>query len=203
MNRRVFLASATVAAGSLALPARVFAQPSGLDAKSTAILDIARREVARAADYLWYRDIAAIADFGVHSAVPRFHFVNLEAGTVSSFLVTHGSGSDIEHDGWLKQFSNVPGSLATSRGAYVTQEWYVGRYGTSLRLAGLDPDNSHALNRAIVMHPAEYARPEHIDRWGRLGRSQGCFAMAPDDFRFALMQIYGGRLLYADRLGLA
>jgi hypothetical protein len=53
------------------------------------------------------------------------------------------------------------------------------------------------------MHPAEYARPEHIDRWGRLGRSQGCFAMAPDDFRFALMQIYGGRLLYADRLGLA
>jgi hypothetical protein len=203
MNRRVFLASATVAAGSLALPARVFAQPSGLDAKSTAILEIARREVARAADYLWYRDIAAIADFGVHSAVPRFHFVNLEAGTVASYLVTHGSGSDSEHDGWLKQFSNVPGSLATSRGAYVTQEWYVGRYGTSLRLAGLEPDNSHALNRAIVMHPADYARPEHIDRWGRLGRSQGCFAMAPDDFRFALMQIYGGRLLYADRLGLA
>ena len=48
VNRRNFIASAAVAAGSLALPARVFAQPSGLDTRSQAILDIARREVARA-----------------------------------------------------------------------------------------------------------------------------------------------------------
>src|SRR5690606_24080621 len=155
-------ASAAVAAGSLALPARVFAQPSGLDARATAILEIARREVERAGDVLWRRDIAGIADFGVHSALPRVHFANLENGTVASYRVAHGTGSDPQHDGWLKTFSNVPGSHATSRGAYITWEWYTGRYGTSVRLGGLDPDNSNTLERLIVMHAADYARPEHV-----------------------------------------
>lgn len=202
MNRRNFLVTAAAAAGTAALPARVFAQPSGLDARSAQILEIARREVARAGDVLWRRDVAGIADFAAHSALPRFHFANLENGTVRSFRVAHGTGSDPEHDGWLKRFSNENGSLATSRGAYITWEWYTGRYGTSVRLGGLDPDNSNALERAIVMHAAEYARPEHVERWGRLGRSNGCFALAPDDFLDALTSLSGGRLIYADQLNL-
>ena len=202
MNRRDFIASAAATAATLALPARVAAQPSGLDTRSTAILEVARREVERAGNVLWRRDVAGIADFGVHSALPRFHFANLENGTVTSYRVAHGTGSDPQHDGWLKTFSNVEGSLATSRGAYITWEWYVGRYGTSVRLGGLDPDNSNALERLIVMHAAEYARPEHVARWGRLGRSNGCFALSPDDFMVALAQLSGGRLLFADKLGL-
>jgi len=203
MNRRLFLTTAAAATGAAALPARVAAQASGTSARDAAILDIARREIARAGDVLWRRDIAGIADFGVHSAVPRFHFADLENGTVRSFLVTHGTGSDPEHDGWLNDFSNVPGSNATSRGAYVSWEWYTGRYGTSIRLGGLDPDNSNALERYIVMHAAEYATPAHVERWGRLGRSNGCFAMDPQDFREALWHLSGGRLLYADRLGIS
>ena len=202
MDRRTFIASAAGAAGTLALPARVFAQPSGLDARAAAILEIARREVARAGDVLWRRDIAGIADFAVHSALPLFHFANLEAGTVSSFRVAHGTGSDPEHDGYLKWFSNVVGSNATARGAYITWEWYTGKYGTSVRLGSLEPDNSNTFDRAIVMHAADYATQAHVDRWGRLGRSNGCFALAPDDFLTALAQLSGGRLLYADRLGL-
>ena len=201
-DRRAFMASAAAAAGALALPARVFAQPLAVDARGARILEIARREVERAGNVLWRRDIAGIADFAVHSALPRFHFANLEAGTVTSYRVAHGTGSDPEHDGMLKWFSNVNGSNATSRGAYISWEWYKGRYGTSIRLGGLDADNSNALDRAIVMHAADYARPEHVDRWGRLGRSNGCLAMAPDDFRWALTQLSGGRLIYADRLGI-
>ena len=203
MDRRRFIASAAAAtAGTLALPARVFAQPSGLDARTTQILEIARREVARAGGVLWRRDVAGIADFGIHSALPRFHFANLENGTVQSFRVAHGQGSDPEHDGWLKWFSNEPGSLATARGAYISWEWYTGKYGTSVRLGSLDPDNSNTFDRAIVMHAAEYCSQAHVDRWGRLGRSNGCFALAPDDFLVALAQLSGGRLLYADRLSL-
>jgi hypothetical protein len=202
MNRRTFLAASAAVAGAAALPARVAAQASGLTARDTAILDIARREVARAGDVLWRRDVAGVADFGVHSAIPRFHFANLENGTVRSFLVSHGTGSDPDHDGWLNDFSNVNGSNATSRGAYVTWEWYVGRYGTSIRLGGLDPDNSNTLERLIVMHAAQYATPAHVEQWGRLGRSNGCFAMGPEDFREALWHLSGGRLLFADRLGL-
>ena len=203
VNRRNFIASAAATAGAIALPARVAAQASGLDTRSQAILDIARREVARAGDVLWRRDIAGIADFSAHSSLPRFHFANLEQGTVTSYLVAHGTGSDPEHDGWLKWFSNEPGSNATSRGAYITWEWYTGRYGTSVRLGGLDADNSNTLERLIVMHAADYATPAHVARWGRLGRSNGCFAMAPDDFLDALAQLSGGRLLFADRLNLA
>jgi len=200
VDRRKFIASAAAAAGTLALPVRVAAQPSGLDARSIQVLEIARREVARAGDVLWRRDIAGIADFGTHSAVPRFHFANLENGTVRSFRVAHGTGSDPEHDGFLKWFSNTPGSNATSRGAYVSWEWYTGKYGTSVRLGGLDPDNSNTLDRAIVMHAADYATQTHVERWGRLGRSNGCFALSPEDFLEALAHLSGGRLLYADRL---
>ena len=203
VNRRNFLAAAGLAAGAAALPLRVAAQASTAGARDRQLLEIAQRELARAGNVLWRRDIVGIADFGLHSALPRFHFANVENGTVQSFRVAHGVGSDAEHDGWLKHYSNVPGSNATSRGAYITWEWYTGRYGTSVRLGGLDPDNSNTLERAIVMHAASYATPQHVEKWGRLGRSNGCFALSPDDFLVALGQLSGGRLLYADTLGIA
>lgn len=203
LDRRSFIASAAAATGALVLPARLPAQPLTVDARGARILGIAKREIERAGGMLWRRDVAGIADFSPRSAEPRFHFANLEAGTVSSHLVTHGAGSDPERDGWLHWFSNEPGSHATSRGAYVTYEWYQGKYGTSLRLGGLDPDNSNALDRAIVMHSAPYASPAFLAAHGMLGRSNGCFAMAPEDFLFALTQLSGGRLIFADKLGIA
>ena len=201
-NRRDFLRSAALAVAGTALPARVFAQASPVSPRDRAILAVAKREVERAGSVLWRTDIAGIADYGLSSNLPRFHFANLENGTVRSFLVAHGKGSDPEHTGYLEYFSNVVGSNATSRGAYVTWEWYKGKYGTSIRLGGLEPDNSNALPRAIVMHPAVYASLEHIEKWGKLGRSDGCFAMSPADFNEALWHLSGGRLLYADKLGL-
>lgn len=200
MDRRQFLAGSLAAASLVAGP-RVFAQAAP-DLRTRRLLEVARREVERAGNVLWKRDVAGIADYGLHSSLPRFHFVNLEAGTVDSVLVTHGSGSDPEHDGWLNGFSNLPDSWASSRGAYITWEWYRGRYGTSVRLGGLDPDNSNAFPRAIVMHEASYATPEHVARWGRLGRSNGCFAFGPEVFPQALTRLMGGRLLFSDILGI-
>ncbi len=165
------------------------------------LFEIATRERDRAGKRLWRTDMVGIADFARPSSQPRLHFVNLENGKLRSFLVAHGRGSDPEHDGWLKNFSNQPGSQATSRGAYLTCEWYNGKYGTSIRLEGMDQDNSTALDRAIVLHPAWYVDPEMIGRWGKIGRSEGCFAMATNDFNEALWHLSGGRLLYADRIG--
>lgn len=203
MNRRELLASGAAAAASLAVPARVFAQVNPTASRDAELLRIAREQVARAGAKLWHRDKVAIADFGLHSAHKRFHFVDLVNNRVESFHVSHGDGSDPDHDGWLKWYSNLEGSHCTSKGAYMTRSWYVGKFGTSIRLDGLDPTNSNALPRAIVMHQAAYARPEHIDRYGRLGRSNGCFAMGPEQFDRALIELAGGRMLYADSLGLA
>ena len=202
LNRRRFLGAAAAAAGTAVLPGRVFAQPYAMSEQHRRILDVARREVARVAPVLWRRDIVGIADFALPSSLPRLHFANLEAGTVRSFLVTHGRGSDPQHSGYLRHFSNLPGSLATSRGAYISYEWYTGKYGTSIRLGGLDHDNSNVLNRAIVMHPAAYAAPDMLTKFGKLGRSDGCLAMSFQDFGHALRDLSGGRLIFADRLGI-
>lgn len=202
MKRRDFLKQGLAVSAALALPATIAAQPRRGSPRDRVLFDLAKRELDRAGDVIWRKDIVGIADFGVHSANRRFYFVNLEREEVRPFHVSHGTGSDPEHDGWLNHYSNEEGSNATSRGAYVTWEWYQGRYGTSVRLGGLDSTNSNALQRYIVMHRANYAEPSHIERWGRLGRSNGCFALGEEQFRIALLNLSGGRLLYADSLGL-
>lgn len=201
IDRRQMLNGAAAAVSAFALPSRVFAQPFSPSEQHRKVLEVAQREVERARSHLWRTDLVGVADFGLPSSLPRFHFANLEQGTVRSFLVAHGKGSDPEHDGFLKTFSNELGSNATSQGAFITNEWYAGKYGTSIRLIGTDPSNSNALQRAIVLHPAWYAAPEMLTKWGKLGRSDGCFAMNPDDFNEALWHLSGGRLIYADRWG--
>lgn len=203
MKRRDLIKGAIASTAVLAAgaPLRLAAQVNPTAGRDARLLAVAREQLARVDKHIWRKDIVGIADFGLHSAAQRFHFVDVENDRVRSFHVSHGDGSDPQHDGWLKRYSNLEGSHCTSRGAYMTRSWYVGRFGTSIRLDGLDPTNSNALPRAIVMHQAEYARPEHVARWGRLGRSNGCFAMGPAQFDTALIDLSGGRLLYADSLG--
>jgi hypothetical protein len=204
MKRRELLKTACTAAAGLALssPLRVAAQVNPYAQRDARLFAIAREQLARLGNQIWRKDIVGIADFGVHSASKRFHFVDLENQRVESFHVTHGDGSDGDHDGWLNRYSNIEGSHCSSRGAYMTRSWYFGRFGTSIRLDGLDPTNSLALPRAIVMHKANYATPEHVQRWGKLGRSNGCFAMGPKQFDNALLKLGGGRLLFAESIGL-
>ena len=202
VDRRGLFKGAAASVVAAAMPARVFAQPFSVSEQHRRILAVAQEQVARVGAALWRKDIVGVADFALPSALPRLHFANLEKGEVRSFLVAHGKGSDPEHDGFLKSFSNTEGSLATSRGAFITYEWYKGKYGTSIRLGGIDPDNNMALDRRIVMHPAWYANAGMLEKWGKLGRSDGCFAMAEADFNEALWHLSGGRLLYADRLGI-
>ena len=202
MDRRTLLTGTLGAAALGTLPARVFAQAWSISDQHRKVLAVAKDQLARNRARLWRTDMVGVADFALPSSLPRFHFADLEKGAVRSFLVAHGKGSDPEHDGFLKTFSNVPDSLATSRGAYVTYEWYKGKYGTSIRLGGIDSDNSNALERAIVLHPAWYANEDMLEKWGKLGRSDGCFAMGEADFNEALWHLSGGRLIYADKLGL-
>jgi L,D-transpeptidase catalytic domain len=149
-------------------------------------------------DSISYRDFVGVADFSLPSRAPRFHLVNLADGSVRSHLVAHGRGSDPAHTGWLERFSNEPHSNATSAGAYRTGSLYVGAHGRSMRLEGLDPTNSNALARAIVVHGAWYVNEEMIGHSGMLGRSQGCFAVANSSLPEIVARLGPGRLIYAD-----
>jgi hypothetical protein len=155
--------------------------------------------LARHEAVIWSRDVLAIADFGLPSSVPRFHIVDLLGGTVTSLLVAHGKGSDPDHSGMLQSFSNADGSNATSEGAYLTGETYVGVHGQSRRLIGLDPTNDNAERRAIVIHAAPYAEAAMIAQQGKLGRSDGCFVFGEADLAIVLARLGRGRLLYAGR----
>ncbi|HZF96134.1 MAG TPA: murein L,D-transpeptidase catalytic domain family protein [Allosphingosinicella sp.] len=178
-------------------PARVMVDPI-IDPQ---LLARARASFARHRNRLRHVDLVGIADFSKPSALPRFYLMDTYTGRVTSHLVAHGRGSDPDHSGWLQRFSNSVGSNASSNGAYVTGDFYHGRYGRSMRVSGLDYSNSNAHTRAIVVHSAWYAEPHQVAEHGRLGRSEGCFAMSYSSLQETLARLGPGRFLYADKVG--
>jgi hypothetical protein len=145
------------------------------------------------------RDFIGVADFSLPSRTPRLHLVRLADGSVTSHLVAHGRGSDPAHTGWLERFSNEPRSQATSAGAYRTGDFYIGAHGHSIRLDGLDPANSNAASRAVVVHSAWYVSEELAGNRGMLGRSEGCFAVAGSSLDDVMTRLGPGRLIYAGK----
>lgn len=202
VSRRHFLGlslAGLASAAPLAQAATAATADTGIPV-SPALLRRALDALDRHRDSITDRDFIGIADFSRPSRVPRFHLVDLIHGGVRSHLVAHGRGSDPQHTGWLQRFSNEPGSNASSAGAFRTGAPYVGAHGHSLRLEGLDPTNSNALSRAIVVHSAWYVSEEVIGHFGMPGRSEGCFAVAGSSLAEVMTTLAPGRLLYADDL---
>ncbi len=220
MNRRDFTLRAAAGFGIAALPAalaraqvatgvllpapvqplRGAPPPSIATAAYRPLLDRARAALDRHHGEFKLRDRVAIADFSIASRNMRFHIVDLISGQSWSYLVAHGRGSDPEHSGFLQRFSNENGSLATSNGTYRTGDIYVGVHGRAMRLVGLDPTNDLADPRAIVVHSAPYVSENHIASWGKVGRSEGCFVVAPHMLEAVLGMLGPGRMLYADKI---
>ena len=141
-----------------------------------------------------------VVDYARRSSEPRAFIVNLETGLVEeAFRAAHGSGSDRDHDGYLDNFSDVPGSSASPEGAYLLAEQYVGKHGKSLRLDGLDPTNANARARAIVIHAADYAEPSFLKKWGKLGRSNGCIVFSKKDLATFLKDVPRRTLIYVGK----
>ncbi len=164
------------------------------------LLARARASFERHRRQLGHTDVVGIADFSRPSNEHRFFLLETATGRVSNHLVAHGRGSDPAHSGELQRFSNQIGSEASSQGGYRTGEYYHGKYGRSLRLAGLDWSNSNAQTRAIVVHSAWYAEPTQLAAHGKLGRSEGCFALPYNSLQQVLARLGPGRFLYADKL---
>lgn len=164
------------------------------------LLARARAAFDRNRSRLRHTDIVGITDFSRASGEQRFFLLDTNSGRVSRHFVSHGRGSDPAHSGFLERFSNRIGSEASSEGAYLTGDFYQGKYGRSMRLKGLDRSNDNAEARAIVVHSAWYAEPDVIDQHGKLGRSEGCFAFGRDSLREVLSRLGPGHLLYADKL---
>ncbi len=209
-SRRSFVKTGAAIGAAAALTSILPAAAAAMEPPSTyfASPDVVRPALFRAAmqalhfhgSRFTYRDRIAIADFNQPSSSARFYFVDLLNGATVSMPVTHGRGSDPEHTGWLQSFSNEPGSFSSSNGAFLASDYYEGKHGLSQRLVGLDPTNSNALDRAIVIHPAWYASHEVLRTNGQLGRSEGCFAVDQGDLQQAFALLGPGRMLYSAKV---
>lgn len=194
-NRRHFLGAMAVGSAGLA-STRSFA--ATLCGDTPALLPLAMDALERHSSAIVHRDRIGIVNFDAHSRLPRFQLVNLGSGKIEkSMLVSHGRGSDLANTGYAERFSNRPGSNASSLGSFVTGDHYVGKHGRSRRLIGLEPENNAALPRAIVIHAADYVDEDMALAQGRIGRSQGCFAVSRGEISDVLEALGPGRLLYA------
>lgn len=139
------------------------------------------------------QNVISIIDYRKRSSEKRWFFIDLKTGAVNALHVSHGKGSDSNHDGYAEKFSNVSGSNATSIGFYKTAETYNGSNGYSLRLDGLSSTNSRARSRAIVVHGANYVQDQNVVQ----GRSWGCPAVSQANHRSVIDRIKGGSLIFA------
>jgi hypothetical protein len=138
-----------------------------------------------------------VVDFSKRSNKARFFVIDMSSGQVWPLRTAHGSGGDLNHDGYVEKVSNVSGSHTSSKGFYRVSEIYYGKYGRSIRLDGLSSTNSRARARAIVLHGSDYVQERNVIQ----GRSWGCFVLAWSVKDDAVSKIAGGSLLYADFSG--
>ncbi|MDE6342518.1 MAG: murein L,D-transpeptidase catalytic domain family protein [Muribaculaceae bacterium] len=130
------------------------------------------------------RDVCILVDFSEYSGNERLYIYNLNDNSImESGRVAHGIGKK----GLFSKasFSNVPESWESSLGRYKT-----GRSRTlnipqfknvpCIEVHGLDPTNSNAHRRGIVIHPGLLTSKKTLTPCEPL--SQGCFTVGQDTF---------------------
>lgn len=141
-------------------------------------------------------NILTIVDFSQSSKNKRLYVIDFEnQKLIHNTLVAHGRNTG---DEFAKKFSNVDGSWQSSLGFYVTKGTNMGAsVGFSLIMEGLEKGfNDNAQRRQIIVHGANYATQDFINRTGRLGRSFGCPSVPPEAIRPIVETIKDGSALF-------
>lgn len=147
---------------------------------------------------------AVLVDYSSPSTEKRLYLVNLFNGSVERFYVAHGIRSGVLE---ARYFSNLPDSWKSSLGFYYAKGTYMSeKNGLSLYLDGIDRSNNNARLRTIVLHGARYVSDEFIRRNGRLGWSEGCFAVGLEHVNYLVTALQSGSILlsyHKDLMGLS
>jgi len=141
-------------------------------------------------------NIVTIVDYSQSSNKKRLYVIDLKnKKLLFNTFVAHGRNTGEEY---AKSFSNDEGSYKSSLGFYITERPIIGSHtGFSLLIDGVEKGfNDHAVQRAIIIHAAEYATENFIKKYGRLGRSYGCPALPPEMNKPIIDAIKGGTCLF-------
>lgn len=136
-----------------------------------------------------------ICDFSQSSRQKRLYIIDVaNAKLVTNTWVAHGRNSGNEY---AAKFSNIPESLQSSLGFYITSHTYNGEHGLSLRVNGVDPGfNDKALTRSIVIHGAAYVDGARAKAGIMMGRSFGCPAVPVKESAKIITTIKEGTCLF-------
>lgn len=138
-------------------------------------------------------DFAVLVDYSRPSVEKRLYLMNLRTGRVERFYVAHGIRSGILE---TRSFSNLPDSWKSSLGFYYAKGTYLSsKNGLSLYLDGIDRSNNNSRIRNIVLHGASYVSDDFILRNGRLGWSEGCFAVGLEHVQYLINTLQSGSIL--------
>lgn len=142
------------------------------------------------------KPVLTVIDYSKPSTEKRLWVFDLKNGkTIFNTWVSHGKNS-----GGISatSFSNVPGSLKSSIGVFLTGTSYIGKNGYSLHLRGLERGvNDNAYNRSVVIHGADYVNPVTIRKYGGIGRSWGCPAVSRTMAKSIIDTIKNNSLVFA------
>ncbi len=140
-------------------------------------------------------ELLTIVDFGMNSTEKRMWILDMSTQKVLyNTLVAHGKNTGLDK---ATKFSNAPNSFQSSLGFYITAETYYGKNGLSLFIDGMEEGfNSKARERYVVIHGADYATQDFINRSGRLGRSYGCPAVPTRISKEIIEKIKGQSVLF-------
>lgn len=162
----------------------LFAFPFLMKGSDSEIMDIAR---TKAHEYhVPNKRYVVVVDYSKPIFVDRLYVVDMQSEKIiicSKVSHAYNSGKIYATD-----FSNVPGSKKSSLGAYVTGKTKYGKFGYSMIIHGLDPQNSNACSRNIIFHSSK--KMNYI--W-----SAGCFATPEKINKRIIDLINGGCLVYA------
>jgi hypothetical protein len=136
-----------------------------------------------------------IIDFSKPSSANRFYVIDMvNEQLVLQTLVAHGRKSGSV---FANTFSNQDASFKSSLGFYVTANTYIGKHGLTLQLQGLEKGiNDRALERAIVLHGADYVSEAIAKQQGYIGTSLGCPAVPNDKINTIIETIQGASCLF-------
>ncbi len=139
--------------------------------------------------------LVTLIDFSLPSTEKRLWTFDPCTGELFfNSLVAHGRQTG---ENMASSFSNQPNSHQSSLGFFLTDAPYEGKHGMSLRLIGLESGiNDKALERAIVVHGADYVSEQFVRQHGRLGRSHGCPALPPELVAPFIEATAGGTLIF-------
>lgn len=128
-----------------------------------------------------------IIDFSKPMESARLFIVDIDSSKIiKSTKVCHGIGSGASSI--PTSFSNEFNSRKSSKGIMRTAETYYGGFGYSLRVDGLQNNNSNVRRRTIIFHCSEKQRTP----W-----SWGCFSMPKEVYKEIINIIKGGCLVFS------